>query len=453
MPDLLDTLRQHSDPRLVEGALRVAGRLREAGHLALFAGGSVRDLLLGRGVSDIDVATSARPEQVEEIFENTHAVGRAFGVVLVPMGSFHYEVATFRQEGDYLDGRRPSSVTFTDARSDASRRDFTVNALFLDPHRGDVIDFVGGRQDLERRVLRTVGDPEHRFGEDRLRLIRAVRFAAQLDFQMEEATWKQVREQAPTILQVSWERIRDELLKILTGERPDAGLRLLHESGLLQVVLPEVADMVGVQQPPEFHPEGDVFIHTCLMFSLAGELDEALALGILLHDVGKPPTFTVADRIRFHGHAEKGAEMAAEIGRKLRLSSELTHEVVDLVRDHLRFIHVREMRESTLKRFLRKPNFHRHLELHRLDCLASHGDLTSYEFCREKLEELSREKMRPPRLLTGHDLIAEGLEPGPAFSVLLAELEDEQLENRVSTREEALEWLRRRIGRMERESR
>ncbi len=450
MPNLLPTLQQLSHPQLLEGALEVVGRLRREGHEALFAGGAARDALLGRTVSDIDVATSARPEQVESLFEETHAVGKSFGVILVLLAGHQYEVATFRKESDYQDGRHPARVTFTDARRDAQRRDFTVNALFLDPSSGAVLDFVGGQKDLKAGLLRTVGEPSERFAEDRLRLIRAVRFAAQLGFQIEEKTWGEVCARADELLQVSWERIRDELIKILTGPAPDLGLRLLLKSGILRAILPEVADLDGVPQPPEFHPEGDVFTHTCLMFSLAQKpLDPALALAVLLHDVGKPPTFSVRERIRFDGHAELGALMAARIGRQLRLSSEQNEEVVDLVRNHLRFIHVQEMRESTLKRFLRKPNFEKHLELHRLDCLGSHGDLSSYLFCRQKLEEFSREKMRPKPLLGGHDLIAEGLEPGPLFSVLLGELEDLQLEDRISTRQEALEWLRTRISKLD----
>lgn len=445
MNDLPTTLKQLADPSLVAGAVEVVSRLRAAGHEAFFAGGAVRDLLLQRRISDIDVATSATPDQVQDIFQNTREVGKAFGVILVILHESQYEVATFRQESDYLDGRHPSRVSFSTAQHDAQRRDFTVNALFFDPLEGKVVDFVEGRRDLERRRLRTVGEPRKRFAEDRLRLIRAVRLAAQLDFQIDPDAWSEIRSQAGTVVQVSRERIRDELIKILVGPEPDRGLRLLLDSGILGAILPEVAAMDGVPQPPEFHPEGDVFTHTCLMFSLAQELDPALALGVLLHDIGKPPTFTVRERIRFDGHAEVGAEMAARIGRRLRLANDLVDEVTDLVRHHLRFIHVRDMRESTLKRFLRKPNFEKHLELHRLDCLASHGDLAAYEFCRRKLEEFGREEMKPKPLLTGHDLIAEGLEPGPIFSRLLNELEDRQLEERITTRQEALTWLRQRL--------
>ncbi len=431
------------DPGLLDGALRIVRALREAGHQAYYAGGAVRDLLLGRPVSDIDIATSAEPSKIESLFPVTLPVGRQFGVIVVVDGARRYEVATFRRDLGYADGRHPTAVAFSDAAEDARRRDFTINGLFYDPETERVIDYVNGRADLRDRVIRTVGDAAERFTEDKLRMMRAIRFACQLDFAIEPSTYREIVAQAGKIIQVSSERIRDELLKILTGRAPAQGLELLLDSGLLEVVLPEVAAMSGVAQPPEFHPEGDVFVHTCLMFRRAGRLHPELALGILLHDVGKPPTFKVAERIRFDGHAEVGAKMADSICRRLRLPNETLREVVDLVRDHLRFMHVREMRDSTLKRFLRKENFGDHLELHRLDCLASHGDLTNYDFCVHKLAEFSREKIRPRPLLNGHDLIRAGLEPGPIFSKILGELEDAQLEGRITSREEALEWLQR----------
>jgi poly(A) polymerase len=430
------------DPQLLDGALRIVSDLRKAGHTAYFAGGAVRDLLLERRISDIDIATSAPPDAVEALFPQTIPVGRQFGVVVVVVDSQSYEVATFRRESGYLDGRHPSRVAFSDAHEDAFRRDFTINALFLDPESQEVIDLVDGMADLRARLIRTVGPAIERFREDKLRLMRAVRFACDLDFEIEAETWEQVRQNASGILQVSRERIRDELMKLLTGFQPARGLRLLQESGLLSQVLSEVAAMVGVPQPPQFHPEGDVFIHTCLMFEHSSQRSPSLALAILLHDVGKPLTFRVEDRIRFDGHAEVGAEMAARICRRLRLPNDVTVDVVDLVRDHLRFINVREMRESTLKRFLRKENFRDHLELHRLDCLASHGDLGNYHFCLRKLDELERETMRPAPLLNGHDLIREGFEPGPLFSRILTALEDHQLEGRIRSREQALAWVR-----------
>lgn len=440
-----DTLLNRIQPDLRQAALQVAERLRRGGFLALFAGGAVRDALLGRPVSDVDVATDASPEAVEALFEKTFPVGKQFGVVIVAEGGQHLEVTTFRREAEYLDGRRPSRLSFaSNPAQDALRRDFTVNALFLDPLSGEILDFVDGRRDLDAGILRTVGDPSLRFQEDKLRVIRAIRFACRLRFEIDPETWRAIRRFAAQLQQVSWERIRDELLKILTGEDPARGLDLMLESGVLKTILPEVAAMEGVAQPPEFHPEGDVYTHTRLMFSLAGELNPTLALGLLLHDVGKPPTFQVRDRIRFDGHAELGAEMTRDICRRLRLSNEQTELVVELVRRHLRFMNVQEMRESTLKRFLRTPHFDQHLELHRLDCLASHGDLTAWRFCVEKLEELGREQMRPAPLLNGHDLIDAGLTPGPVFSEILGELEDLQLEGKMESREQALQWLRQR---------
>lgn len=430
------------EPRFLEGALTIVETLRGAGYEALLAGGVVRDLLLGRPVSDIDVATSAPPDAIERLFKHTIPVGRQFGVVIVVIDSINFEVATFRKESDYQDGRHPGLVEFSTAREDSLRRDFTINALLLDPEREEIIDFVGGRRDLEDRVIRTVGDPRERFSEDKLRLMRAIRFACELNFRIDNRTSDALKSEAQGISQVSQERIRDELLKTLVSERAGQGLEMLRESGLLEVILPEVAAMSGVEQPPEFHPEGDVFVHTCLMFKMAERMHPVLALGALLHDVGKPPTFKIEDRIRFNGHAEVGADMSEDICRRLRISREDTHRIVDLVRDHLRFMHVQEMRESTLKRFLRKEYFEDHLELHRLDCLASHKDLSNYEFCRQKLKEIGKEKLKPEPFLSGRDLIDLGFTPGPIFSDILNSLEDRQLEGEIASRDEALEWVR-----------
>ena len=436
------SLLQGVDPDLLDGAVTVVKELHNQGHEAYFAGGAVRDLILGNTVSDIDVVTSASPQQIEQLFPKTIAVGKQFGVMVVVIDSRNYEVATFRQESGYTDGRHPSEVSFTDARRDVERRDFTINAMFFNPVDEEVIDFVQGREDLERRLIRTVGSPAQRFEEDKLRVMRAVRLASQLDFEIDEETYREVQAHAPKLSQVTWERLRDELLKILIGPHPSNGLRLLFDSGILQVVLPEVAAMNGVEQPPQFHPEGDVFTHTCLMLGMCEGPDETLALGILLHDVGKPPTFSVKERIRFDKHADVGATMAEDICRRLRLSAEQIDEVVDLVRDHLRFIHVQEMRDSKLKRFLRKENFQKHLELHRLDCLASHGDLSSYHFCLQKLEEIGREELRPDPLINGHDLMAMNLEPGPLFSEILEAVEDLQLEVGLDSKAQVLDWVR-----------
>ena len=436
------SLKQRVDPHLLKGALAIVQTLHDQGHDAYFAGGAVRDLVLGRRTFEIDVATAASPQEIEQLFSKTIPVGKEFGVVVVVQDSNHYQVTTFRTESGYLDGRHPTEVHFTDARHDVERRDFTVNALFFNPFSEEIIDYVQGQEDLERKLIRTVGSPDRRFQEDKLRILRALRLACQLDFEIERHTYQQVQHYAAELTQVSWERIRDELLKILTGPDPARGLKLLFDSGILEVILPEVAAMHQVPQPPEFHPEGDVFVHTCLMFKLSEKLSNTLSLAILLHDVGKPPTFTVKERIRFDGHAELGAKMAEEICRRLRISNQQIEEVVDLVKNHLRFIHVQEMRESTLKRFLRKENFQEHLQLHRLDSLASHGNLSSYEFCREKLDEMTEEAMRPKPLINGQDLINLGLEPGPIFSEILSALEDLQLEDTLSSKEETLEWVK-----------
>lgn len=437
------SLQERVDPHLLKGALAILKTLHDQGHEAYFAGGAVRDLLLEKSISEIDIATSASPQEIEQLFPKTIPVGKQFGVIVVVQDTNNYEVTTFRKEADYVDGRHPTQVSFTDAQHDVERRDFTVNALFFNPFTEEVIDYLKGREDLERKLIRTVGPPQSRFQEDKLRLLRALRFACQLDFEIEQETYQQVKEHASQLTQVSWERIRDEVLKILTGPDPSRGLKLMFDSGILEVILPEIAAMHGVQQPPEFHPEGDVFVHTCLMFELSQERSETLALEILLHDVGKPPTFTVKERIRFDGHADLGAKMAEEICRRLRISNQQIEEVVDVVKDHLRFIHVQEMRESTLKRFLRKTNFSDHLELHRLDSLASHGKLSSYHFCQEKLEELSQEAMRPKPLINGHDLIRLGLKPGPIFSEIMSAVEDFQLEGKLSSKEETLDWVRK----------
>jgi poly(A) polymerase len=423
-------------------ARRIVEKLRLNGHEAFFAGGWVRDHLLRRKPNDVDIATSARPEEVMRIFPNAAPVGATFGVVQVRAYGRSYEVATFRQEGAYLDGRHPSSVTFAGPEQDAQRRDFTVNGLFYDPIGDRVIDFVHGRADLQRRILRTIGNPEERFAEDKLRMLRAVRLACALGFEIAAPTWEAIRRMALEITRVSWERIRDEVVRMITGPERARGMDLLVDSGLMKFVLPEIEAMRGVAQPPEYHPEGDVYTHTRMALDLLNQPSPVLALGTLLHDVGKPPTFSVEDRIRFNGHVELGARMAGEVCRRLRLSNSDTDEVVDLVLNHLRFLHVNEMRESTLKRFLRKPNFADHLELHRVDCLSSHGNLESYNFCLEKLEVWSREQPPVPVLINGRDLIELGYTPGPIFRKILESVEDLQLENRLRTREEALEYVK-----------
>lgn len=431
-------------------ATRIVQELRQAGHSAYLAGGCVRDFVLGREPADYDVATSAHPEEVMRIFPETYAVGAQFGVVLVPIrrdgadgarDNYAIEVATFRSDGRYTDGRHPDQVQFSnDARTDVQRRDFTINGLLLDPMAEEVLDYVGGQEDLRNRIIRTIGNPRERFAEDKLRVLRAVRFAARFGYTIEPATFHAIGEMAPQIHQVSRERIRDEILKMLTEGSARRAFELLDQTGLLEQVLPEVKRMQGVQQPPQFHPEGDVWVHTLMLLDgLSAGTSKTLALGTLLHDVGKPPTFRVApDRIRFDGHAEVGTRMAEEICRRLRLSNDETEHVCALVANHMRFSEVKRMKQSTLKRFLRQPKFDEHLELHRLDCLASHRDLGLYEFAKENLHNMPPEQIRPLPLITGDDLIEAGYKPGRQFKELLTAVEDAQLEGSVTTKDEAL---------------
>ena len=424
-------------------ARAVIAKLRGAGHQAYLVGGSVRDLLLGAKPKDFDVSTDARPERIMELFPKSGQVGAHFGVVLVRDALAQVEVATFRSDRDYADGRRPASVQFeSDPREDVLRRDFTINGLMMEPDTGKVLDYVGGRADLERRVVRAIGDPDARFREDRLRLLRAVRFAARLNFEIDSTTFEAVRRHHALILKVSAERVRDEFQRILIEGGARRGFELLDASGMLADLLPEVAAMKGVAQPPEFHPEGDVWTHTLLLLEKLDHPTATLAWGALLHDVGKPPTFRMAERIRFDGHAEEGVRLAHGILNRLRFSRDDMERVEALIANHMRFKDAHRMKESTLKRFLRMPYFGAHLELHRLDCLASSQDFESYELVKRKLEELPEEQLKPPPLVTGADLIAEGYEPGPRFAEMLAAVEDAQLEGRVGSREEAMNMVR-----------
>src|SRR5579864_3502311 len=435
---------------LKDFAISIVKTLRQNGFHAYLVGGCVRDLLLGREPKDYDVATSATPEKVMKIFPETYAVGVQFGVVLVPMKgrdeSRAVEVATFRSDIGYSDGRHPDEVRFSqDAREDVLRRDFTINGMLLDPASDEVLDYVGGRKDLEAGIIRTIGQPQQRFAEDKLRMLRAIRFAARFAYQIDPATFAAMQQMAQEIAIVSRERVRDEITRMLTEGHGRRAFLLLDESGLLQHVLPEIAAMKGVQQPPEFHPEGDVFVHTLLLLeNLPHPCPPTLAWGALLHDVGKPPTFRVGpDRIRFDDHVEVGVRMAEEICRRLRFSNEDTEQILALVDNHMRFGHVSRMKESTLKKFMRRNAFDEHLALHRADCLASHRNLETYEFLREKQQEIPPEKMRPSPLVTGDDLIAEGHSPGPKFREILNAVEDAQLEGRLPSRDAALEFVRR----------
>ena len=427
---------------LREGAVVVVRRLREHGCTAYWVGGCVRDLEMGREPHDYDVATNARPSEVATLFPNAVLVGVKFGVVVVPLNGHHYEVSTFRTEGPYVDGRRPSRVEFVDAQSDVIRRDFTINGLLHDPLTGQTIDYVGGRADIARRIVRTIGPPRIRFAEDRLRMLRAVRLAAELQFDIDDDTFRAIAEQASAITEVSAERIRDELLRLLIAPGRGRGVRLLHASGLLQVILPEVAAMAGVPQPPEFHPEGDVFIHTVLALEHLRDPSPVLAIATLLHDIGKPPTLSVSDRIRFNEHDVVGAEMAEAVCRRLRLSGQDTERVVALVRDHLRVKDLPKMRPAKATRFLLDPACADHLELHRVDCLASHGNLDVYHWATAALQELAAQHVDRERLISGDDLLALGYRPGPQYKTILDYVEDARLEGRVRTRDEALALVR-----------
>lgn len=426
-------------------ATRLVERLRAAGHEAFFAGGCVRDMLLGREAHDIDIATSARPEEVQKLFPRTVAVGAAFGVIVVLEADFEFQVATFRSDGTYKDGRHPESVSFTTAEGDAKRRDFTVNGLFYDPIEKQVIDYVGGEADLKASILRCIGNPEERFSEDKLRLIRCVRFGASLGFQIEEETWKAVCRMAPQITVVSAERLRDELVKIFTHLSRVRGFDLLDASGLLEILLPEVTRMKGCEQPPDFHPEGDVFVHTRLMLSLLPpEVSVPLVFSVLLHDTGKPATFRRDEtgRIRFNGHESVSAEITTAIFERLRFSNSETDATVVGVKNHMSFKDVKNMRVATLKRFLARPTIEDEMELHRVDCLGSHGLLDNHEFLRAKQVEFSNAPLIPPPLITGRDLIANGYKPGPLFKRILEAVEAMQLEGTVTTPAEALAWVK-----------
>jgi poly(A) polymerase len=429
-----------------EAAARlIVERLRARGFEALYAGGCVRDQLLGLTPHDYDVATNARPEQVEALFPRTVPVGVQFGVIIVLEQGAEIQVATFRGDGTYHDGRHPESVRFTDAEGDAARRDFTVNGLFFDPIEERILDFVEGRRDLESRLLRAIGDPSERFAEDKLRLLRAVRFATTLGFEIDPDTWREILVWSPEIHAVSAERIRDELVKILLSPNRLRGFDLLDESGLLRQVLPEMEALKGCDQPPEFHPEGDVFVHTRLMLSmLAPDASLPLVLSVLFHDIGKPATRVVDEtgRIRFNGHEGVSAGMTLRLLQRLRFPNEVIDAVIPSVRLHMSFKDVPNMRVATLKRMMARPTFEEELELHRVDCLASHGMLDNHAMLIAKREEFGREPLIPQPLITGHDLIALGMKPGKHFAEILQAAQTRQLEGSLTSREEALEWIK-----------
>ncbi|HVO67886.1 MAG TPA: HD domain-containing protein [Syntrophales bacterium] len=433
-------------------AISIVRRLQDAGYETYFVGGCVRDLLRDVEPGDYDIVTAARPDEVCSLFPHTVTVGISFGVVLVVEEGHSYEVATFRTERDYKDGRRPSQVEFSSAEGDVRRRDFTVNALLMDPVTGDIIDYVDGRRDIENRLIRTIGSPEERFAEDHLRMLRAVRFAANLGYDIDVETFNALKKHISSISRISTERIRDELTKLLTRGGARRGMEILAETGLLAEVLPEVNALRGVDQPPRFHPEGDVWEHTLRMLDLlpSGEGVEnvtRLAWSIVTHDIGKARTRSENESgIHFYGHVREGEKIAEAIMRRLRFSRADMEVILNLIHYHMLFMNVTDMRPNRLKRFLRMPDFSLHLELHRLDCLGSHGSLESYEFCRSKLEEIEDEEMHPPRLLNGNDLIGMGFTPGPLFSEIMSSIEDAQLDGEISTSDEARRLVRERWG-------
>jgi poly(A) polymerase len=430
-----------------ELANSICETLQRHGYQALLVGGCVRDLLLKRDPADYDVTTDATPEQVATLFPDSLAVGAQFGVMLIPRDGIKVEVATFRSDMGYSDGRHPDSVVYSKTpQEDVQRRDFTINGLLMRYDSGEVLDFVGGQEDLKAGIIRAIGEPERRFKEDKLRMMRAVRFAARFGFDIEPSTFRAIQRHVKEIHQVSPERLREELTKMLTEGAARRAFELLDDTWLLGQVLPEIAAMKGVEQPPQFHPEGDVWIHTRMM--LEGLLEDAsptLAWGVLLHDVGKPPTFKPAsetgDRIRFDGHVAVGARMAEAICRRLRFSTEDTEQIAALVANHMKFGAVEEMRKATLKRFVRQPRFDEHLALHRLDCLSSHRNLDSFEFVKRFLEETPPEEVRPERLLGGDELQGLGYQPGPQFAEILRSVEDAQLEGLIQTKEEARKYV------------
>ena len=436
-------------------ALSIVRRLREENYKAYLAGGCVRDDLLGRPPQDYDIATDARLEAVQKIFSQTIPVGTQFGVVLVVLEGESFAVTTFRFDGPYLDGRRPSHIRFGSMEEDVMRRDFTINGMMYDPEENRVIDLVGGNQDLKLGLVRAIGNPRERFQEDRLRMVRAVRFAASLGFKIEEETFRAIREQAPTITEIAAERIGDELTRILTEGGVRRGFELLDSTNLLSVLLPEITAMKGVEQSPDYHPEGDVFTHTLLVLdhlsqisNFKSQISETLAYGALLHDVGKPVCIQKQEnRITFYGHTEKGAEMAVEILQRLKRSRAVWERVDYLVRNHLRHTQAPKMRLSTLKRFLAEEGIEELLELTRIDALSASGDLQHYHFCKQKMTELKEEEIRPEPLLRGRDLIEMGFSPGPVFQEILRQIEEAQLEGEITTKEQARDWVEKQYGR------
>ncbi len=427
---------------LYKTAVKIVGRIQDAGFTTLFAGGAVRDMIReDSDLNDIDIATVAHPAEISKIFRNVHGVGESFGVMMVVENGIPFEVATFREEGEYVDGRHPESVKYSTPDQDAKRRDFTINGMFYDPLTDTVYDYVGGQEDLKRGVIRTIGNAHDRFSEDYLRMLRAIRFAVRFDFKIEQSTWNALCQLSSKITGISAERIFVELNKMLIGPRPSTAIRLMRDCGLLEQILPEVSAMSGVEQPKEYH-DSDVFDHTMKVVDGIGENpSEALAWSALLHDIGKPPTQTFEDRIRFNNHHHVGAEMAEKLLNRLKVSNALKDVILACVENHMHFIAVQDMRKSKLKRFLARETIETELKLHVADCLASHGGIDNYTFLRAKQEEFASEGVKPNPLLQGRDLIASGLKPGPLFGEILTASYDAQLEGDIVDRDSALLWL------------
>lgn len=438
-------------------ALHVATRLRDAGFIAYFAGGFARDLLIGRGIHDIDIATDARPDAVQSIFAGSREIGKSFGVIQVESDERYFDVATFRTDTGYTDGRHPGAVRFTTAADDAQRRDFTINGMFYDPFAGMIIDHVGGMVDLERRRLACIGHAAERFAEDHLRMLRAIRFASVLEFAIEEPTWLAMQQSAPALASISMERIREEFIRaLMESPKPGRVLYLLRDAGLLSVILPEVQAMNGVAQPPEYHPEGDVFVHTALMLDLMKERSPELVWSILMHDIAKPATFAIGmdkqgqPKIQFRGHADAGAVMTVDIMKRFRCSHEEIDAVAIAVKNHMRFGDIPSMKESTLRRWVGSPTFPLELELHRIDCLGSHGDLSHMEQIRAFRDKWQAEPVLPPPWIRGRDLLELGLPSSPALGKLLREIYDRQLDGTFKNRETALIWATARVDELNR---
>ena len=432
-------------PNLLKAAQKIAHTLNQQGHTCYFAGGCVRDTLLSRTPNDYDLATSATPKQVLKLFPKSDSIGAHFGVMLVKVHGMPFEVATFRTDGTYTDNRRPDSVSFASPQDDASRRDFTVNGLFQEPLTGEIIDFVNGSVDLEHKIIRAIGNPVARFQEDALRLMRAIRFATKLDFEIELNTWHAICENAHLLEHIAIERIQAEFNQILLHKDRARGLELMVKSGLIRYCIPEVLELIGCEQPPQFHPEGDVYVHTKIMLDmLSGEPSLELCLAVLLHDIGKPATYTYhpeEDRIRFSGHDKVGAEMAEVILKRLKYSNKIIEDVCAMVNNHMNFMNVRFMRTSKVKRFMARPTFQLEMELHRVDCGSSNGITENYEFLRGKEVEFAAEPLIPKPLISGKDLISLGYAPGPDFKPIIEAIQNEQLEGTITTREQALTWL------------